>query len=253
MFDKNAVKDSFSRAAVNYDSNAKLQEAIRKKAMVLAKDYFPKKATILDVGCGTAEFSQEIIELGTNWNVIGVDISYGMCAIASKKNTLVINADAINLPIKDESVDCVFSSLALQWVENPIEAIKEILRVLKPGSTAVISTFVRGTLRELEEAFAAVDSQKHISDFIDPSQLLLKVVHIDGFVITADEQIYKQHHDNVRSLMLSIKDIGANNKLSSRRKGLMTPAQLAKVEKAYKTQDGKIEASWNVLTMAIGK
>jgi malonyl-CoA O-methyltransferase len=249
MFDKNAVKDGFSRVAANYDINAKLQETIRNKAMIFAKDYLPKKAAILDVGCGTAEFALE----HKNWNIIGVDISYGMCVVARKKNTLVINADAMALPLKDECLDAVFSSLALQWLENPIIAIKEILRVLKPEGIAVITTFVHGTLRELEEAFSTVDSAKHISGFIEPSQLLLQVVHTNGLVLEVDERTHTEYYDNVKSLMRSIKNIGANNKLNSRRKGLMTPAQLAKLEKSYKMENGKIKASWNVLTMIIGK
>lgn len=249
MFDKNAIKEGFSRAAVNYDANAKLQEIIRKKAITFANNYFPKKATILDLGCGTAEFGVK----KNNWDIIGVDISYGMCAIASTKKVLVINADAVALPFKDDSFECVFSSLALQWAEDPEAVIKEILRVLKPDGTAIITTFAHGTLRELEEAFTAVDSEKHISKFIEPSQLLLRVVHIGGLLLEVNEQIYKQSYDNVLSLMRSIKNIGASNKLSSRRKGLMTPSQLAKVEKAYKTENGEISASWNVLTMIIGK
>ncbi len=249
MFDKNAIKESFSRAAIHYDANAKLQETIRKRAITFANNYFPKKTTILDLGCGTAEFGLE----KNNWDIIGVDISYGMCAIASAKKVLIINADAMALPFKNDSFECVFSSLALQWVENPEVVIKEILRVLKPDGTAIITTFSHGTLNELEEAFTAVDSEKHISKFIEPSKLSLRVVHIGGLLLEVNEQIYKQSYDNVMSLMRSIKNIGASNKLSSRRKGLMTPSQLVKVEKAYKTENGKISASWNVLTMIIGK
>ena len=250
MFDKNIIKVNFSQAAAQYDHHAKLQAEIRKQAATLAADYFPKKATVLDIGCGTAEFALE----NKNWNVFGLDISYGMCAVASAKKTTVINADASALPLKDASVDCVFSSLALQWAEDPEVVIKEILRVLKPNGTAVITTFVRGTLSELEEAFKAVDSAPHISKFIEPAQLLIRIAHIGGLVLEVDDdQTYMQYHDDVLSLMRSIKNIGASNKIVGRRKGLTTPAQLKKLEQSYKMENGKYPASWNVLTMVIGK
>ncbi|MEK6746950.1 MAG: methyltransferase domain-containing protein [Pseudomonadota bacterium] len=250
MFDKKIIKVNFNQAAANYDKNAKLQETIRKQAAKIATNYFPGKAKVLDLGCGTAEFAIE----QKNWEVIGIDISYGMCAVAAGKNTVVINADASFLPIKDDSVDAVFSSLALQWVEKPEVTIKEILRVLKPQGTAVITIFVDGTLSELEEAFKAVDSKPHISKFVEAGYLLLQTAHMGGMMLeVGNEQTYIEYYDDILSLMRSVKNIGASNKLTGRRKGLMTPAQLKKLEKAYKLKDGKYPLKWNVLTMVIGK
>ncbi len=250
MFDKKTIKANFNQAAVDYDSHAKLQEVIRKQATKLAISYFPKKANILDIGCGTAEFAIE----NKNRKIIGLDISYGMCAVAAAKKAVVINADASLLPIKNDSMDAVFSSLALQWVEDPEVVIKEILRVLKPQGIAVISTFVQGTLEELEEAFKAVDSNPHISNFIESEYFLLRIAHIGGMVLEVDdENTYVEYYDDIPSLMRSIKNIGASNKLTGRRKGLMTPTQLKKLEKAYKMEEGKYPLKWNVLTMVIGK
>ncbi|MEQ1790565.1 MAG: methyltransferase domain-containing protein [Rickettsiales bacterium] len=256
MFDKSIIKQNFSRASSCYDEHSKLQEIVRKKAIELAAIYFPKKSTVLDVGCGTAAFSQEASNLNVNWKVINLDISYGMCEVSSAKNiknNIVINADAATLPFKDESVDCVFSSLVLQWADNPEIIIKEILRVLKSGGTAVVTTFTQGSLVELKEAFAVLDSEPHISPFVELSQLLLRVAHIGGMVMNVDEKLHVQYFDDVLSIMRSIKHIGASNKLSGRRKGLMTPSQLAKVGAAYKSEKGKYPVSWNVLTMVIGK
>lgn len=249
MFDKNAIKQNFSRAAAEYDKNAFLQKTVRTQAIELASEYFPKKATVLDVGCGTASLSQE----KKDWNVVGIDISYGMCMVARDKNDKIINADASNLPFQDKSFDCVFSSLVLQWADKPETIIKEILRVLKPDGIAVVTTFVHGTLCELEAAFASVDNARHITPFVEAPQLLLQVAHIGGMVLEASEKTYIEYYDDVISLMRSIKHIGASNKLSGRRKGLMTPSQLAKIQNAYKPIDGQFQAHWSVLIMVIGK
>lgn len=249
MFDKRAIKHNFSRAASSYDAHAKLQKAVQKKAMELTKSYFPVKATILDLGCGTGTF-----KAGKNeWDIIGADISYGMCEAAREKNQLVINADAEALPLADESMDCVFSSLLLQWAEKPEIVIKEILRVLKLSGTAIITTFIDGTLGELREAFAELDSAPHVTSFFDTTQILLRVAHNGGFTVKFDEKSHIEEYDDIRTLMRSIKNIGASNKISGRNKGMMTPSQLKKVEQAYKTRDGKFIVTWNVLTIVIAK
>jgi len=249
MFDNKAIKNSFSKAASSYAEHARLQQKIQKSALTLTKSYFPKKAVVLDLGCGP----QTIDEGDNDWRIIGADISYGMCKEARKNNRFIINADAGQLPLADESVDCVFSSLLLQWAAKPELVIAEILRVLKMSGTAIITTFVHGTLEELGEAFSAVDSNQHITPFIETNQLLFKIAHIGGFTLKVVEKRYVESFTDIRSLMKSIKDIGASNKLASRRKGLMTPAQFKKLESSYKQEKGKYPLGWNVLTVVIGK
>jgi malonyl-CoA O-methyltransferase len=61
------------------------------------------------------------------------------------------------MPLADNSVAHIFSSLALQWCENIPALMFEIERVLQPGGTAVIATLGPDTLRELRSAWAKVD------------------------------------------------------------------------------------------------
>lgn len=253
IFNKNSIKEDFGKAASVYDDCAKLQTKIRGKSAVLAAQYFPPKGNILDLGCGTAAFSAEKEVLKAKWNVVGADISYGMCKEAQKKSVKIINADAALLPFKNESFDGVFSSLLLQWIENPEAVIKEILRVLTLDGIAIITTFTEGSLEELKQAFTVIDSSPHVSNFINASQLLLKIAHVGGFIYEAEEETYVENYDSAVSVMHSIKNIGARNKLETKRKGLMTPSQLKKLENAYKRENGKYPITWKVLTIIMGK
>ncbi len=243
MFDRNAIKDNFSRAAASYDAHANLQKIVRADALEMAREYFPQGLLVVDIGCGTAAIA------GENWQVVGVDIAYGMCKLARENGANIINAAADALPLADASVDGVFSSLMLQWIGKPEAVISEIMRVLKPDSVAIISTFVQGTLQELKDAFSALGDAQHISEFMSSEQLLLRVAHSGARVLEVRDETYAQEIESAYSLMKSIKNIGASNKLSARKKGLMTGAQLAKVAAAYQ---GNI-ASWQVLTMVIEK
>ena len=79
-------------------------------------------------------------------NTLGIDGSPSMlkrCHLLSKHNVLV--ADAVRLPIKDETADCVLclgtlSSLSL--AEQRRAAVQEITRVLNPGGILVCEDFL---------------------------------------------------------------------------------------------------------------
>jgi len=243
IFERNVIKGDFSKAASVYDAHSALQKIVREDALILAREYFADGAKILDLGCGTATLASE------NWDVIGADIAIGMCEVARKKNAKIINAAADALPFKNKSFDGVFSSLMLQWVEKPEAVFAEVLRVLKPEGVAVISTFIYGTLRELADAFKTIDDAPHVSDFLPAEQLIMRAAHAGAVVLEVHEETHEQEVKNVRELMKSIKKIGAGNKNVQRKKGLMTRAQLARVEAAY---EGNI-ATWQVLTLVLGK
>ena len=75
--------------------------------------------------------------------------------------------DARALPIADQSVDLIFSSLCLQWCEDLEAVFDEFRRVLRPGGWLLCSTFGPDTLTELRQSWAAVDDDPHDNVFID--------------------------------------------------------------------------------------
>lgn len=88
MIDKNVLKKNFSRNAVNYDTYAVIQ---KKMAHQLLKTIsFEHKDThdsinILDIGCGTGYFTEQLARCYPNANITAVDIAPGMIEYARKK------------------------------------------------------------------------------------------------------------------------------------------------------------------------
>ncbi|NBX04208.1 MAG: methyltransferase domain-containing protein, partial [Alphaproteobacteria bacterium] len=225
---------------------AGLQACVRNAAIARAKTYWKTGAHILDVGCGTGAFAIESTRM--NWRVTGVDAALSMCA----KNAVAVNAQAEHLPFADEVFDGVFSSLMLQWSNTPGGVFHEMSRVLKKGGVAVITTFIDGTLAELKQAFSAVDNASHVSDFLTQSSLE-RYAGASGFSLKAVEaETITEQHKNLRDLMRSLKVIGARHKAADKRRTLLTPRQLAKVEAAYPKTDA-FPASWQVLYMVLEK
>lgn len=97
---------------------------------------------ILDVGCGTGNFSVKLSEKGAV--VTGIDVSDDMLSIARTKSGALpityINMDLYQLEFQDNTFDAVFSMAAFEFVEFPQRALVELFRVLKPGGKLLIGT-----------------------------------------------------------------------------------------------------------------
>ena len=85
-------------------------------------------------------------KVGATGKAIGIDMTEDMIALAQKNakqggysNTEFHLAEIINMPLEDNSVDCIISNCVLNLVEDKPAAIKEIYRVLKPGGRLAIS------------------------------------------------------------------------------------------------------------------
>lgn len=109
----------------------------------------PRKGMrVLDLAAGTGTSSAAIAAHGAH--VTAADFSEGMLAEGRKRNAgndLIefVWADAMQLPFDDDSFDAATISYGLRNVENPKQAIAEMVRVVKPGGRIVIAEFSRPT------------------------------------------------------------------------------------------------------------
>jgi SAM-dependent methyltransferase len=99
---------------------------------------------VLDVGCGTGVTSRELTKhLGAEGSVTGLDLSENMLSVARQKCPGVTfhqgSVDAI--PLADNSFDLVVSSFMLMFLDDPIAAVREMGRVLRPGGRIVVSVW----------------------------------------------------------------------------------------------------------------
>jgi len=141
----------FDKEAINYDQwyktklGAFVDEVETKLVLSLFKPTEGMK--ILDVGCGTGNFSIKLAEMG--FEVIGIDISEDMLAKARKKaNEKGLNIqfrimDVYNLDFSDNTFDGVLSMAAFEFIKKPQDAYNEIYRVLKQSGKILIGTINR--------------------------------------------------------------------------------------------------------------
>lgn len=111
-----------------------------------------KGKLVLDVGCGSGRFCEVMCRWGAD--VIGLD--YSKSVNAAKKNTdelgftaEYVQGDALKLPFADGTFDAIYSIGVLQFTPDPLQGIREMCRVLKPGGLLGTSSIDVRTFRRM--------------------------------------------------------------------------------------------------------
>ena len=99
---------------------------------------------VADIACGTGVLTRAVAEkVGPEGLVIGVDINQGMLNVARKKAPEIAwrQAAAESLPLDDGSFDAVLCQFGLMYFEDRQSALKEMMRVLRPGGSLALSVW----------------------------------------------------------------------------------------------------------------
>jgi len=143
-----------------------------------------------------------------------------------------IQADAAFLPFKENSFGAVVSNFSLQWLASPKGFAKELARVLAQDGQFCLAIPVDGTLTELNQAWAQVDTSRHTNQFFS-TQTWLKALQSAGLTIKNQQQsAFYQYYDSTKALLKSLKAIGANELQQPRQHGLWGRGQLLALEHA---------------------
>jgi ubiquinone/menaquinone biosynthesis C-methylase UbiE len=99
---------------------------------------------ILDAGCGSGSMARAIAAAEPRAEVVGIDLRETYIDYARRRaereglaNLSFETGDVRKLPFADASFDLVWTKYLLQWVADPMAAVREFFRVLKPGGVLV--------------------------------------------------------------------------------------------------------------------
>lgn len=131
---------------------------IRKQYVLEMLDRIPKKGRILDIGCGPAVYTRDLVERG--WQVTGVDLSSGMLKTAATaaaslpgKPVRFAAAQATELPFRDAAFDAVLCVGVVSYVDSVPTLLADVRRILKPGGEAIFQISNSLSVSELDLKF----------------------------------------------------------------------------------------------------
>jgi len=272
QLDKDAVISAFNRASVTYDAAAVLQQEIASRLLERLEWIKIQPRIIIDLGAGTGQGTLALVKKYPNAKIIALDIAEQMLVFARNKfysqtNKGLLNqlrnkltaklkqvnylcADAESLPIASQSVDLIFSNLAIQWCENTQLLFNELQRVLSPTGCLLFSTMGTDTLTELKQSWLAINQEPHVNNFVDIVEIGDAMMQSGLADPVMDSERIVMEYTQLLDLFRDLKQIGAHNHLQNRSKGLMTKTKLKAMQQAYeqfKLSNGKYPASYEVV------
>lgn len=173
---------------------------------------------------------------------------------------LKVRADEELLPFRNGAFDLVLSGLSLHLVNDLPGALIQIRRALKPDGLFLGAVLGGATLQELREAFIQAETELEggispriapMADIRDYGALLQRA----GFALpVADADLVEVTYRSPLALMRDLRNMGASNMLSERRKTPLRRSTLARAVEIYQQRfpagNGRIRASFEILHLA---
>jgi SAM-dependent methyltransferase len=124
--------DIFDKYSDEYDEWFDTHTWVYQSEVLAVKRVLPQSGKGIEIGTGTGRFS---IPLGIT---IGVEPSKAMAEIARSRGITIYNSKAENLPFDDNAFDFALMVTTICFLEDPLQALKEIRRILRPGGKIII-------------------------------------------------------------------------------------------------------------------
>lgn len=129
-----SIAEDFDRIMNRYD----LQRRVDTIFDTLLGHQDLRGRTLLDAGCGTGWFSQRAWERGAQ--VTALDIGPRLLReVRAKCPARTVCGDVLNMQFDDGAFDVVVSSECIEHTRNPARAVRELVRVCRPGGLIVIT------------------------------------------------------------------------------------------------------------------
>jgi len=244
---KISVTRSFSRSAESYDDYAVIQSEVGERLLTLLdrKVY----ATILDLGCGTGNFTGILSERFADAEIHAVDISPAMIQVAARKlrnrrvSLWVADVETMELT---GTYDLVTANASFQWFEDLPALMPKLAQACTAEGTLLFSSFGPNTYRELNACLHelwGLDAASAAQRF--PDGAVLEHLLQEHFQQAAvQECIHTATFDCLWDLLQTIKCTGTQGGSSWEHR--FTRTDVAVLEQAYLERFGCIVATYQV-------
>ena len=243
----------FGAAAATYDTGANVQRAVARDLLALCPQH---ASCILEIGCGTGNYTHLLCEAFPHARITATDVSADMIHLASAKlgndRVRFFIADAHSYPAS--TYDLITANAVLHWLPDLDDSLARFSESLHPGGSLVFSYFGRETYRELRSALtkALATDIFLASDSFAMSADLARMLKRHYRMVEAQTVEYLEEFASLRDLMANIRASGTQGAGASP-KIAWTPGLLKRVEQQYLENFGTITATYQVTLCRVGQ
>lgn len=202
---KEIIKQKFNRCYKTYDKYCSVQNKICEHTIQLLTKHISHANHIADMGCGTGESTQQLINTFSSAQYYCVDIAENLLNIAKSKlsgNIHFLVSDFDLSTYRDDCFDLIFSNMAFQWSSNLLQNLKIFYSYLVKDGVIIFSMPINNSFPELK-SHCKLKNLPHanIVDMLHESRFeLIEHMH---YVMT---ESFSSQTNAIRSL----KNVGAN-------------------------------------------
>lgn len=238
MIEKQIINNNFSKCARYYDRYSSIQNICASK--LIAKIQNNSFGNILEIGCGTGNYTKLLKNKFPSVKIRAVDISPEMIEVAKAK----LNDKTVEFIVADgetmdfsERFDFISSNASFQWFENIKSALSSYNKLLNRKGLILFSVFGPLTFCELNKSLVRVfGNQARIAacDFVGKEELARILCGFFGDTIAVDEEIIRVRYASLEEFLKVIRYTGAKGEGIT--KNLWTPKTIFRLEEAYKKE-----------------
>ncbi len=233
MIDLRRVRQLFAQPALVRESEFMRREISSRmhERLALVK-LVPQR--VLDAGCGAGPDIYTLQQRFTDAEVFGLDASTAMLLMAKEQRRRaqisvsrilkkwlpftggddhaadLVCGDFAQLPLRQNTVDMVWSNLALHWHPRPDCVFAEWRRVLRVDGLLMFSCFGPDTFKELRNAFACIGDGAHILPFVDMHDFGDMLVNVGFSMPVMDMETITITYDTVEKILADVRAWGGN-------------------------------------------
>lgn len=179
----------------------------------------PKR--IVDMGCATGCDFSTLQKKFPHAQLFGVDWSWPMLWQARQQSLItqlkqylsgqrlhLIQADWLRLPIAQNSIDFIWSNLALHWSASPQKVFEQWAPILRPDGLLLCSTLGPDSLKELRHAFKEIKTHISVPAFFDMHDLGDMLISQGFSDPVVDAEILTITYESPQSLLHDVRALG---------------------------------------------
>lgn len=263
--DKLHIAECFGAAAAHYDEYAHVQQRILDwslRNMNVANVNGDLVAKLVDLGSGTGSALTMLAPLAET--VVAVDIAQPMLDYAQSRNNAVTNIqyqcadfDDLTTIFAPNSVDRIFSSMALQWSSSPEQLLMDISHILTVDGRADLTILIAPSFARLRQAWASIGRGHAVHSFTSLAQWQAAAANA-GFTFHSNSDVFIDTYPDFLSMLHSIKDVGASTAVDDpdtpNTATLLTKRQLRDARSAFTAlNQGQFSLDYHVVQLQLSR